>query len=530
MRPTQPSSDLTTTAGARAGKGGAAKDGPFETALARRVEEEIFEPVAGLKERSEAAPIIDLVDLVVKSAIKAKASDIHVEPMEKGVLIRHRLDGLLKEVMDLPKWVHEGLIARLKIMAGMDIAEKRLPQDGRLRSHSEDGTDVDFRVSTLRTLFGEKVVMRVLDHRKGVPALEEIGMSATALEEVREFLRHQHGMILVVGPTGSGKTTTLSSALKAVQSEKTNIITIEDPIEYQIPGVNQTQINEKIKLTFASALRSILRQDPDVILLGEIRDSETAKIAMQAAQTGHLVLSTLHTDNAPSVVTRLMDLGAESYVIASALVGVIAQRLVRRLCVHCRRQYTPPAEVLRSLNIAEADAAAIPFYKAVGCDQCNHTGYRGRIGIYEVMRVTDKLRRLITVRSTEDQLREAAVGGGMITLGEDGLAKVKSGITTPEELLRVVTEVREMRTLCSGCGSAVGVDFNACPQCGKRVGGGCPHCGRAMQPGWNFCPYCARSASEVKPRQSRRLRDRDQDLRDGRPQLASGNVAEFKNR
>jgi type IV pilus assembly protein PilB len=496
-----------------------------ETALARRAEEEVFEPVAGIKERSEAAPIIDLVDLVVKSAIKSKASDIHVEPMEKGVLIRHRLDGLLKEVMDLPKWVHEGLIARLKIMAGMDIAEKRLPQDGRLRSAAEDGTDVDFRVSTLRTLFGEKIVMRVLDHRKGVPALEEIGMAAAALEEVREFLRHQHGMILVVGPTGSGKTTTLSSALKAVQSEKTNIITIEDPVEYQIPGVNQTQINEKIKLTFASALRSILRQDPDVILLGEIRDGETAKIAMQAAQTGHLVLSTLHTDNAPSVVTRLMDLGAESYVVASALVGVVAQRLVRRLCVHCRRQYTPPADVLRSLNIAEADAAAIPFYKSVGCDQCNHTGYRGRIGIYEVMRVTDKLRRLIAVKSTEDQLRDAAIAGGMITLGEDGLAKVKSGITTPEELLRVVTEVREMRTLCGGCGSAVGVDFNACPQCGKRVGGGCPHCGRAMQPGWNFCPYCARSTSEVK-RMPKRLRDRDN--REVRRELPAANVAEFK--
>jgi len=528
IRSSQPGSDLAVTTPAAPGRGRHGAEGSGETALVRRPEEEVFEPVAGLKERSEAAPIIDLVDLVVKSAIKSKASDIHVEPMEKGVLIRHRLDGLLKEVMDLPKWVHEGLIARLKIMAGMDIAEKRLPQDGRLRSAAEDGTEVDFRVSTLRTLFGEKVVMRVLDHRKGVPALEEIGMSAAALEELRGFLRHQHGMILVVGPTGSGKTTTLSSSLREVQSEKTNIITIEDPIEYQIPGVNQTQINDKIKLTFASALRSILRQDPDVILLGEIRDGETAKIAMQAAQTGHLVLSTLHTDDAPSVVTRLADIGAEPFVIASALVGVVAQRLVRRLCVHCRRQYTPPPEVLRALNIAEADAASIPFYKAVGCDQCNHTGYRGRIGIYEVMRITDKLRRLIAARVTEDQIRDTAVSGGMITLGEDGLAKVKSGVTTPEELLRVVTEVREMRTLCGQCGTAVGVDFNACPNCGKRLGGGCPHCGRALQPGWNFCPYCAKSAAEPKKPQ-KRLRDRQsRDTRDGRRELPPANVAEFK--
>ncbi|MBY0492839.1 MAG: Flp pilus assembly complex ATPase component TadA [Cyanobacteria bacterium] len=492
-------------------------------ALIRREEE--AEPIAGLKERSEAAPIIDLVDLVVKSAIKAGASDVHVEPMEKGVLIRHRLDGLLKEVMDLPKWVHEGLIARLKIMAGMDIAEKRLPQDGRVRVANDDGKDVDFRASTLRTLHGEKMVLRVLDQNRGVPPIEELGFSASAFNDLKSFLKFQHGMILVVGPTGSGKTTTLCSALMSMQSERTNIITIEDPIEYQLPGINQTQTNDKIRLTFASALRSILRQDPDVILVGEIRDQETARIAMQAAQTGHLVLSTLHTDDAPSVVTRLSDIGVEPYVIASATIGVVAQRLVRRLCSSCRRQYTPTSETLRALNITEADAANIPFYRPVGCDACHQTGYRGRIGIYEVMKVTDKLRRMIAQRASEDAIREVAQSSGMLTLGDDALAKVKAGVTTAEELLRVVTEVREMRSVCPGCNGPVALDFVACPSCGRRLSGACPGCGRTLQPGWTFCPYCARG---TEPRSERRLRERRElrELPQGNPNVT--NVTEFK--
>jgi type IV pilus assembly protein PilB len=495
---------------------------PANDALMRRDDDGGFEPVAGLKERSEAAPIIDLVDLVVKSAIKAGASDVHVEPMEKGVLIRHRLDGLLKEVMDLPKWVHEGLIARLKIMAGMDIAEKRLPQDGRLRITNEDGKDIDFRASTLRTLHGEKMVLRVLDQNRGVPPLEELGFSAAAFNDLKGFLKFQHGMILVVGPTGSGKTTTLCSALMSLQSERTNIITIEDPIEYQLPGINQTQINEKIKLTFANALRSILRQDPDVILVGEIRDQETSRIAMQAAQTGHLVLSTLHTDDAPSAVTRLTDIGVEPFVIASATLGVVAQRLVRRLCSHCRRQYTPTSETLRALNISEADAANISFYRPVGCDACHQTGYRGRIGIYEVMRITDRLRRMIAQRASEDAIREAAMATGMLTLGDDALAKVKAGVTTAEELLRVVTEVREMRTVCPGCSGPVALDFVACPSCGHRLSGACPGCGRGLQPGWTFCPYCARG---TEARSERRLRERRaREL----PAATGTNIAEFK--
>ena len=450
----------------------------------------------------EDAPIIDIVNLVITGALKSRVSDIHIEPTEEGLVVRHRLDGLLREAMDLPKWVQDGLIARVKIMAGLDIAERRLPQDGRIRASAGDGQDIDVRVSTLPTIFGEKIVLRLLDHRKGVPPLEELGFSASALDQVRFFLRHQHGMILVVGPTGSGKTTTLSSALATIRTGRTNIVTIEDPVEYQIPGVNQTQINTRINLTFASALRSILRQDPDVVLLGEIRDHETARIAMQAAQTGHLVLSTLHTDDAPSCVTRLSDIGIEPYVTASALVGVVAQRLVRRLCPDCRCRYTPEAETLRAMGLGGDEMSDPTFYRAVGCHKCNRTGYRGRVGIYEIMRVTDDMRRLIAQRDAETQLRDAAIGSGMISLGEDGLLKAMAGMTTPQELLRVVTEVRQQSRRCTGCNARLSPDFIACPTCGQHAGRACPHCRRSIQPEWKFCPYCATSMATSRAQRS----------------------------
>jgi type IV pilus assembly protein PilB len=443
------------------------------------------------------APIIELVDLIARSAVLASASDIHIEPSEKGLLVRHRLDGLLKEVMDLPKWVHEGLIARVKIMAGLDIAERRLPQDGRLRLQMESGQPVDFRVSTLRTLHGEKIVLRLLDHQKGVPSLEQLGFSPGALEHLRQFLRFQHGMILVVGPTGSGKTTTLCSALTTLRSERINIVTIEDPIEYQLPGINQTQVSDKVKLTFASALRSILRQDPDVILVGEVRDQETARIAMQAAQTGHLVLTTLHTDDAPSAVTRLVDIGIEPYIVASATIGIVAQRLVRRLCSSCRVPCVLPTDDLRTLRVT--DGAGRDFHRAEGCDRCHQTGYRGRLGIYEVMPVSDKLRRLIAQRAPEATIRDAALSAGMFSLAEDGLDKVKAGVTTAEELLRVVTEV-EVKTSCPSCRGPVAHDFVACPACGRRLKAVCAGCGRALRADWAFCPYCAGAAGAWSPR------------------------------
>jgi type IV pilus assembly protein PilB len=453
------------------------------------------------QENEKSAPIIKLVDSILAEAVSGKASDIHIEPAKNGVIVRHRLDGILHEVANLPKWVHSGLVARIKVMGSMDIAEKRMPQDGRLKINAPNGTAVDFRVSSLNTLYGEKIVLRVLDHSKGVPTLESLGLSARDLEQLHYFLRHQHGMVLVVGPTGSGKSTTLSSALSAIKSKTTNIVTIEDPIEYQIAGVNQTQVNEKAKITFANSLRAILRQDPDIILVGEIRDQQTAQIAMQAAQTGHLVLSTLHTENAPSTVTRLTDMNVEPYIMGSALIGVVAQRLLRRLCTDCRARYTPSPEVLRMLNVSEKQASSLPFYKAVGCDRCQNTGYRGRIGIYEVMHVSDKIARLISQRAGEDAVRDAALESGMTSLGEDGLAKVKAGITSPEELLRVVTEVREIRTLCPECTTPVGLDFVACPQCGRRLGGGCTSCGRQMQARWNYCPYCASDAGRKSRQQ-----------------------------
>jgi type IV pilus assembly protein PilB len=466
----------------------------------------------------ETAPIVDLVDLVVTSAIGSRASDVHIEPGEKTVAVRHRLDGVLKQVMELPAWAHEGLVARLKTMAGMNASETRLSQEGRFRPAASDGRSLEFRVSTLRTLHGEKMLLRAVEHGRRVPPLEELGFPAAAMEQVRQLLRRRQGLLLLTGPAGSGRTTTLGSVLGAIASGETNVVTIEDRIEYRIAGVNQTEIADRTGETFASALRAVLRQDADVVAVGELADAETARLALQAAQSGRFVVSTLMTDDAPSAITRLLDMNIEPYLVAAALAGVIAQRLVRRPCDGCRRQYTPDAETLRALNIDEPGAAPLAFHRGGGCDACHHTGYHGRTAIFEVLPVDGKIRRLIAQRAGEDLIRDAAIAAGMVTLGEDGLARVTAGTTTPDELLRVVTGASERRTVCPGCGGALAVDYVACPACGHRLHSTCGRCGRALQAGWHYCPFCA--AGTARPRKSRDER---------RPESPPSRVAEFKN-
>jgi type IV pilus assembly protein PilB len=387
----------------------------------------------------EDAPIVKLVNAIMTQAVGDRASDVHIEPAEKNVRIRFRVDGVLHEPMPpAPKSIQGGLISRLKVMADLNIAERRVPQDGRI-SMKVGGKQLDLRVATLPTVYGEKVVIRVLDKSSALLRLEDLGFLEDAYKRFAVSFKKPYGAILVTGPTGSGKSTTMYSTLNILNEESKNIITVEDPVEYRLGGVNQMQVNPKAGLTVASALRSILRADPDIVLIGEIRDKETANIAIEAALTGHLVLSSLHTNDAPSAISRLTEMEVETFLVASAVDCIVAQRLARKLCERCRQMYEPPQEELQAAGYPEWLWPEIPeLYKAVGCAACSNTGYRGRIGLYEVMQMTEEIERLTVERASSDSIKTVAIQQGMMPLRDDGLEKARMGITSLDEVARVV--------------------------------------------------------------------------------------------
>jgi type II secretory ATPase GspE/PulE/Tfp pilus assembly ATPase PilB-like protein/RNA polymerase subunit RPABC4/transcription elongation factor Spt4 len=425
-----------------------------------------------------------MCNLIIHDAILSRASDVHIEPTLHDVQVRMRVDGVLRDYTRAPKWLHGPVVSRLKILAKLDIAERRMPQDGRVNVRLQ-GRSIDLRVSTLPTHFGEKMVLRVLGSGSA-PRIDGLGLSPDQQRILEAALQQPQGMILVTGPTGSGKTTTLYALLASHLNAEVNIVTVEDPIEYQMPRISQVQINPKAGLTFASALRSILRQDPDVILVGEMRDKETAEIAFQAAMTGHLVLSTLHTNSAIGAIGRMFDLDVDPSIMATSLTLVVAQRLVRRLCLECREQYTPEAAVLARAGLVSDDG---PIYRGRGCTACGGTGYSGRVGVYEVFRPTNTIRKLINDRASEAELRSASRQMGMVQLREDALDKVRTGMTSPDEVLRVV-QADDNEVPCPSCNAIIETVFSTCPYCKHSLKKLCANCEQPLKFDWKLCPYC----------------------------------------
>ncbi len=395
--------------------------------------------LAGIEDQVEQAPVVKLVNIILTDAIKRGASDIHVEPYEKDYRVRYRIDGILYEMMRPPLKLREAITSRAKIMARLDIAEKRLPQDGRIKIKTKVSgrtKDLDFRVSVLPTIFGEKIVMRLLDKDKLMLDMTKLGFEPDSLRKFEQAILKPYGMVLVTGPTGSGKTNTLYSALSRINTPEVNIITAEDPVEFNLSGINQVQMKEQIGLNFAASLRSFLRQDPNIILVGEIRDFETAEVAIKAAMTGHLVLSTLHTNDAPSSVSRLMNMGIEPFLVATSVHMVVAQRLVRRICTFCKEPSELAPQALVAAGFSEHEARTIKLFRGRGCERCSSTGYKGRVGLYEVMEIDEEMRELILTGASANELRMKAMERGMLTLRGSGLQKVREGMTTLEEVLR----------------------------------------------------------------------------------------------
>jgi type IV pilus assembly protein PilB len=444
------------------------------------------------RRRSESAPIVRMVNLIISQAVETGASDIHIEPGRAALLIRNRVDGLLRQSLEAPKWVQGPVISRIKVMSKLDIAEKRLPQDGRV-AIKVGQKSLDLRVSTIPGTHGEKVVIRLLDSSKVTNSLEAMGLDEPELRAMQLLISRPQGIVLVTGPTGSGKTTTLYGMLQSLHSIERNITTIEDPVEYELAGINQPATQEKIGLTFGNMLRALLRQDPDVIMLGEMRDAETTNIALQASITGHLVLSTMHTGNAVATVTRLRNIGVPPYVIASAINGILAQRLVRAICQNCRKP-SPPSEADVARLASLTNMSRLQAFAGSGCVMCNGTGYKGRTAVYEILTFTANMRALVSSNAPEIELRREAASSGMKTLLQAALAKVHAGKTTLSELFRVIEldEIdRDSARECPSCGAVAEPDYTTCPECAHPLAHSCPSCEKIIKPHWKACAYCA---------------------------------------
>lgn len=447
--------------------------------------------LAGEVKKSAAPPIIKMVDSIIIHGAENSASDIHIEPQERIVKLRLRVDGIMRETMQLPKWVQGPVVSRIKLMAKMDISERRVSQDGRFKVRIAD-KNMDVRVSTLPTQYGETVVMRILDPKSANIDLSSVGLTPEDTQRILDMIQRPQGVVLVTGPTGCGKTSTLYAMIRHIKSEKINIITIEDPIEYELKDVNQVAVNEKTGLTFSYTLRSVLRQDPDVILVGEMRDAETAIIAHQASLTGHLVFSTLHTNDAVSSIIRLKNMGIPAYMVASALNGIVAQRLVRKICSHCKEPYSASDDEIKRSGLKLAGGYRL--LRGKGCAYCGETGYSGRTGIFEVLTVNSRIKNLIATDAPEQELLKAAGEAGMVSLQSDGLKKVASGVTTLEELTRVIYLTKEEQFkegVCPWCLKPVATGSEYCHHCGNFLARECPSCGKTRQPDWVICPYCA---------------------------------------
>ena len=471
---------------------------------------------------ADEAPIVKLVNRVLADAIRLRASDIHIEVQRDSLRIRYRVDGLLRDVMTAPRRIASSVISRIKIMSGLDIAERRVPQDGRTRIVVENHA-VDARISTLPSLHGEKVVIRLLTRGDDIPSLKSLGFEPHQLAAFEAALAVPQGLVLITGPTGSGKTNTLYSAIASIKSPDQNIVTLEDPVEVQLPGITQVGVNVKTGMTFAAGLRSILRQDPDIVLVGEVRDGETAELALTASLTGHLVLTTLHTNSAVAALTRLVDMGAQAYMVASSLTAAIAQRLVRQPCTGCAAPYEPDDVTLTLLGLRRSDLVGATPVRGTGCQDCGGTGYRGRTAVYEVLTVDAAMRQVLMHSATEAALGAQARAAGVLTLRAAAIEKARRGETTFEEAIRVTHTDQSSGGACPACERPVEPDMIACPWCATGLDTGrCHSCARPLDSDWRICPWCRTPAGRAQPAPARRSRSEPGKARPPRARSAPG--------